>query len=146
MRRTTAASTGGISTPRAINERGQVVGNSHLAGSDVGRFNYHPFSWTAEGGMVDLGTSTERYGWANAVNATGQVVGAAGGQFDTGVGEPALHAFSWTADGGRVDLRVPGEDYSEAVDVNHRGQIVGNITFPFPVGTQAVLWRPVKER
>jgi probable HAF family extracellular repeat protein len=129
-----------------VNATGQIVGYSHLPGSDVGQSNYHPFLWTVDGRIMDLGTNTERYGWANAINEAGQVVGTAGGQFDNGVGEPGLHAFSWTARGGRVDLRVPGEDYSDAVGVNDRGQIVGNVTFPFPVGTRAVLWRPMRVR
>ena len=36
----------------AVNEGGQVVGDSRTAGDAA----THAFSWTEEGGMVDLGT------------------------------------------------------------------------------------------
>ena len=43
---------GGVfSSASAINANGQVVGGSQTADG-----TYHAFSWTAAGGMVDLGT------------------------------------------------------------------------------------------
>ena len=56
-------------------------------------------SWTASGGMVDLGTLGGRYSNAVAVTASGQVVGNS-----TLAGDTVSHAFSWTASGGMVDL------------------------------------------
>ena len=43
---------GTISYTAAVNESGQVVGDSFTAGNA----GLHAFSWTADGGMVDLGT------------------------------------------------------------------------------------------
>jgi probable HAF family extracellular repeat protein len=83
----------GTGSAKAINDNGQVVGNSN-----------HAFSWTASGGMVDLGTLTDgTFSYANAINDNGQVVGNS----YTGSGE--THAFSWTAGAGMVDLgTLPG--------------------------------------
>jgi len=57
----------------AINDRGQVVGYSVIAGLS------HAFLWTTKDGMIDLGTlpggSTSA---ANAINDRGQVVGWSG--------------------------------------------------------------------
>ena len=44
---------GGITSHAvAVNESGEVVGDSAIAGDTA----THAFSWTAAGGMVDLGT------------------------------------------------------------------------------------------
>lgn len=55
----------------AVNEKGQVVGHSFIAGDT----EIHAFSWTAQGGMVDLGTLGGPFSRALAVNNKGQVVG-----------------------------------------------------------------------
>ena len=48
----------------AVNESGQVVGVSQAAGGAE-----HAFSWTAAGGMIDLGTlGGGSYSLPNAVN------------------------------------------------------------------------------
>src|SRR5262245_48250877 len=76
---------------------GQVAGNA-----DTSSENVHAFSWTAQGGPVDLGTLGGAESLAFAVDA-GQVVGAA----ETDDGDK--HAFSWTAANGMVDLgALPG--------------------------------------
>ena len=72
----------------AITDAGQVVGSSSLAGDAI----THAFSWTAAGGMIDLGTLDD-YSTAFAVNDGGQVVG-----------RNRRNAFSWTASGGMIDL------------------------------------------
>jgi len=74
----------------AINEAGQIVGDSTTAAGET-----HAFSWTAAGGMVDLGTPGGASSHAVAVNEDGQVVGYG----TTAVGE--THAFSVDA-GGRA--------------------------------------------
>ena len=68
-----------------MNAAGQVVGESTTAGGD-----FHAFSWTETGGMVDLGTLGGTSSFAYAVNARGQVVGGS-----TTAGDAELHAALW---------------------------------------------------
>ncbi len=108
---------GAASSAAAVNDSGQVVGNSTTAGGEQ-----HAFSWTQQGGMVDLGTLGGTSSFAVAVNDSGQVVGnstTAGGE---------QHAFSWTQQGGMVDLGTLGASLNGAVAVNDSGQVVGNST------------------
>ena len=117
------------STAYAINAGGQVVGQSTLAPNAVGVIATHAFSWTAKGGMIDLGSlsapvnGSEFHSVAQAVNDAGQVVGfsyvfASPNQHD-------IHAFSWTAKDGMIDLGTLGGTYSNAFGVNATGQVVG---------------------
>ena len=95
----------GASVATALNDSGQVVGYSNV--NDVNN-DAHAFSWTAAGGMVDLGTlggsqsfpgadvtgsdpaaCVTEYG-AQAINGNGDVVGRA----DTPSG--ATHAVLWS--------------------------------------------------
>ena len=71
-RSTSAPSAAPISSARAVNDAGQVVGYSASASGES-----HAFSWTQAGGMVDLGTLGGRSSNAFAVNDAGQVVGTA---------------------------------------------------------------------
>jgi probable HAF family extracellular repeat protein len=57
------------STARDVNAAGQVVGYMYTQ-----TFTYHAFSWTANGGMIDLGE-----GFAGRVNSRGQIVGYSAG-------------------------------------------------------------------
>jgi probable HAF family extracellular repeat protein len=112
---------GRFSIANAINASGRVVGASQIADG-----RYHAFSWTAAGGMVDLGTLP---GFDNstavAVNASGQVVGV---NFNVNA---AVRAFSWTAAGGMVDLGTLGGSFSAADAVNASGQVVGTSSNSF---------------
>ena len=125
---------GTTSEPRDVNDHGQVVGWS-LTSGDVAA---HAFSWTATGGMVDLGTigtSSRDNSFAVAVNDKGQVVGQAAENRSGCVPPPPVppglppqcfdvfieHGFSWTATGGMVDL---GE-YMYPLAVNNAGQVFG---------------------
>jgi probable HAF family extracellular repeat protein len=59
-----------VSDAVAVNDSGQVVG--HFTRPD----NQHAFSWTPDGGMVELPSLGEPGTSAEAVNANGQVVGS----------------------------------------------------------------------
>jgi probable HAF family extracellular repeat protein len=82
------------SEPRAINERGQIVGGSDTTARDKkGNAIRHAFVWE-NGKLTDLGTlggSSE----AVAINERGQIIGWS----ETKSG--AAHAVLWTASSGR---------------------------------------------
>jgi probable HAF family extracellular repeat protein len=103
----------------ALNDRGEVVGQSNLAGD----LTFHPFLWKGHA-LTDLGAAS----W---INDAGQVVGWA----DTThpltppLGEPGdqlYQAFLWDH-GVMTNLgTAPGEICSTANSINNSGQVVGN--------------------
>ncbi len=99
----------------AINNRGQVAGQSETATGEV-KF----FLWE-NGVMTDLGppggADPRAENWTRAINARGQVIG----RYETG---PDKRAFVWD-NGVWTDLGPPGES-SQAVAINDRGQVVGS--------------------
>lgn len=107
---------GSNSSARAINDAGQVVGQSDTASGDE-----HAFLWTAADGMIDLGTLGGSSSTAADINEAGQVVGRAA----TASGDE--HGFLWTAAGGMIDLGTLGGagSRSQAEGINDAGEVVG---------------------
>ena len=100
---------GTASVARAINDRGQVVGESTINSGEN-----HAFIWENRR-MRDLGLFPgDLFAAASDINNRGQVVGAGAADFSP-------HALLW--ENGRViDL---GGTFSQAFAINNRGQIVG---------------------
>lgn len=118
-RRTTASeytitdlgSLDGDSRASAINDRGQVVGESTPIP--------HVFFWTAKDGMKDIGTLG---GWSKAydINNRGEVVGS------SLTNSSEAHAFFWTESKGVIDIgTLNGGNYSWGFGINDRSQVVG---------------------
>lgn len=122
---------GTMGFPYGLNNRGQVIGFSDLAGDLTG----HPFLWK-RGSLIDLGTLGGSYGIAMGINDAGEVVGAA-----TNKNDQAIFAFLWK-DGVMTNLGIlNGDDCSWAFHINSEGQIVGN-SFPCAGGpAHGFLWQ-----
>ncbi len=81
--------------------------------------------------ITDLGEGT---GYANGINASGQVVGEAYFPGDSG-----WHAFFFT-NGVMQNLGTLGGTYSEANSINNKGQVVGYSYIPGDSGYRAFLY------
>jgi probable HAF family extracellular repeat protein len=98
----------------AINNQGQVIGTSNLAGD----LTHHPFLWS-RGILKDLGTLGGVNGEAYWINDSGDVVGRA----DI-AGSSNHHAFLWR-NGKMKDLGFAvGWPCSTAIDINSAGEII----------------------
>jgi probable HAF family extracellular repeat protein len=105
---------GTIGFGNAVNNRGQVVGFSDVAG-DVAN---HAFIWE-RGVLTDMGTLGGVNSFANWINDAGQVVGIS--QLPDGT----HHAFVWW-NGKMTDLGTIGSDpCSNGFHINSSGQVIG---------------------
>ena len=107
---------GNSSTGYAINDFGQVVGESNktIYGSN------RAFLWNSTSGMQDLGTLGGDSSSAYSVNNSGQVVGTAKTAKDD------FHAFLYNGHGSLQDLGTLGGNSSSAKGINNAAQVVGN--------------------
>ena len=118
---------GSSSGPVAINNVGQVAGNSYLPGNSI----RHAFLYS-NGGITDLG-SLGGFSIANALDDNGWVVGAS--VTTKGVQEPFLYAG-----GPMIDLgNLGGKFSSSANGINDAGIIVGDSSV-LAGGTDAFLY------
>lgn len=97
----------------------------------VGTSGWYPFSWTAAG-VQSLAMIGEGRGTANAVSATGGIVGS------YLLADGAQHAYR-LADGGTTDLGTLGGMHSDARGVSSVGVVVGTAGVPGGA-SHAFLW------
>jgi probable HAF family extracellular repeat protein len=118
-RMTDIGSLGGTcGVPERLNNRGQAVGVSQLAGNQI----THPFYWDRRRGLVDMGTLGGPTGEALDISDSGLSVGTADRADGT------HHGFVWQ-DGVMTDVGVvPGDLCSNGRASNSRGQVIGTST------------------
>lgn len=105
-----------------VNNRGQVVGYSDLAGDEL----YHAFLWD-RGVLTDLRPLPwNTLSYADWINEAGVVAGSSG--VPEGTASPAV---LWDH-GNIINLGIlPGDDGAEATSINNAGQVVG-LSCPLP--------------
>jgi probable HAF family extracellular repeat protein len=100
-----------------INNRGQVVGTSNLAGNQA----THAFLWES-GTLKDIGTLGGVNAQADWISDSGLIVGRA----DVSMQNTIHHAFLWK-NGAMTDLGVLDPwPCSTALSVNSKGQVIGD--------------------
>jgi probable HAF family extracellular repeat protein len=114
-----------------LNNRGQVVGGSSLAGDKELR----PFLWDKKEGLRDLGSLGGTLAGANAVNDSGAVVG-----LSYLPGDQVSHSFIWE-NGVMTDLgTVAGDHVCDAFSINSKRQVVGEASPMHQLDGAALGW------
>jgi probable HAF family extracellular repeat protein len=108
---------GDASYAAAINEAGQVIGQSKTKNGEL-----HAFFWSGEHGMLDIGTLGGPSSCAKAINEAGQVIGYS----TTQTGQ--THAFIWSREHGIQDIGTLGGPGSVAYYINEKGSVAGKST------------------
>jgi probable HAF family extracellular repeat protein len=123
---------GTLGYPTWLNNKGQLVGQSNLAGDQKN----HPFLWVKGKKMQDLGTLGGDSGTAMWINDAGEIVGGAWTN-----GNRTFHAVLWR-NGKPHDLGVlPGYKHSLAYSINSTGQVIGCLTNDLNAGCSlGFLW------
>jgi probable HAF family extracellular repeat protein len=122
---------GTVGYPYSMNSRGQVVGQSNLAGDGA----FHAFLWD-RGRLTDLGTLGGTLSIALWVNDAGEAAGVA-----TTSGDLGAHGVLWK-NGRTIDLgNLPGFPRSTGISINSREQIAGNVFTDDLSVFHAMLWQ-----
>jgi probable HAF family extracellular repeat protein len=133
---------GTLNTAAAVNNRGEVVGGSSVAGETA----FHTFLWTRKRGIEDLGAvEADNSSYPTAINSDGRVVGASCDQTLT-----ACRAYLWTRSEGMADLNslVVGSRPLNLIvgnGINDAGEIVG-LGVDSSGQTHAFLAKPMQAR
>jgi probable HAF family extracellular repeat protein len=123
---------GGNSWGYAVNNRGQVAGDSATAAGTVHGFLYQ------DGRMRDLGTLGGSYSSARAINNRGEVAGDAFVKDEPGA---VIHAYVYR-DRRMHDLgTLPGGTYSLAWAINDEGTVAGIADVPGAADNHAFIYR-----
>jgi probable HAF family extracellular repeat protein len=120
-----------------INDSGVAAGSSATYTSNGG---WTAVYWTQHAGLKSLGDlpGFDRSA-ANAINASGQIVGSSWTTIENS--GTFGHAFLWSPDNGMTDLgALPGTAWCTALDVNARGQVVGQSQYAQTSDGLAFIW------